>query len=101
MLEPHDFRDCDPRILVSALENRAPAPIGSASEFIKENVNVVEQYKDYFSSGEVKSIDEISRNSGALIRDGLKKIAVYRDDAGTVSGQWIAEQSSRSHQPWA
>ena len=23
MLEPHDFRDCDPRIIVSALENRA------------------------------------------------------------------------------
>lgn len=35
---------------------------------------------------------------GLLIR--LLRRKSSRDDAGAVSGQWIAEQNSRSDQPW-
>jgi Rieske Fe-S protein len=57
---------------------------GSLTEFVKENVNVATEYADWVMPGEVKSVDEIPPGSGAVIREGLKKIAVYRDEAGTL-----------------
>ena len=56
----------------------------SLTEFVKENVNVATEYADWVMPGEVKSVDEISPGSGAVIREGLKKIAVYRDESGTL-----------------
>ena len=58
--------------------------IGAAAEFIKENVNVAAQYASYVTPGEVQSLDEITPTTGAIIRDGLKKLAVYRDEAGEI-----------------
>ncbi len=54
------------------------------TEFVKENANTISQYKDLLTSGDVKSIDDIPRGSGAVIREGLSKLAVYRDDDGKV-----------------
>jgi glycine/D-amino acid oxidase-like deaminating enzyme/nitrite reductase/ring-hydroxylating ferredoxin subunit len=56
--------------------------LGSAAEYVKENVNVAKQYLDYVSPGEVRSADEIRPGRGALVRDGLTKLAVYRDEHG-------------------
>jgi glycine/D-amino acid oxidase-like deaminating enzyme/nitrite reductase/ring-hydroxylating ferredoxin subunit len=56
----------------------------SAAEYLKENVNVARQYLDYVSPGEVGSVDEIRPGQGALVRQGLAKLAVYRDDAGLL-----------------
>jgi glycine/D-amino acid oxidase-like deaminating enzyme/nitrite reductase/ring-hydroxylating ferredoxin subunit len=53
-------------------------------KFAKENINVAEQYADLATPGEVDSSAEIARGSGAIIRRGLKKIAAYRDESGTV-----------------
>ena len=53
-------------------------------DFISENLNVVAQYKDLVTRGDVKSESEVARGEGAVIREGLKKLAVYRDAAGTV-----------------
>ncbi len=52
-------------------------------EFVKENANVAKEYvKDWLGGSEVASEDEIPRGSGAVMRDGLSKTAVYRDDHG-------------------
>ncbi len=53
-------------------------------EFVKENLNVAEQYADVVTSGEVDSPAKIAAGSGAIIRRGLKKFAVYKDEAGNV-----------------
>jgi glycine/D-amino acid oxidase-like deaminating enzyme/nitrite reductase/ring-hydroxylating ferredoxin subunit len=53
-------------------------------EFAKENLNVAAKYVEWATPGEVKSEDEIPPGSGAVIRHGLKKIAVYRDNSGQV-----------------
>jgi Rieske Fe-S protein len=53
-------------------------------EFIKENVNAVAKYAEHVTGGEVSSEEEIASGSGAVIRDGLKKVAVYRDDGGSL-----------------
>ena len=54
------------------------------AEFISENLNVVKQYKELVTGGDVKSVDEIPKGQGALMREGLKKVAVYRDMSGVV-----------------
>jgi nitrite reductase/ring-hydroxylating ferredoxin subunit len=56
----------------------------SAKEFLKENLNVAAQYLDWFKGDEVKSIEDIEPGKGAVIRKGLKKIAVYRELSGNV-----------------
>jgi glycine/D-amino acid oxidase-like deaminating enzyme/nitrite reductase/ring-hydroxylating ferredoxin subunit len=56
----------------------------SAAEYLKENVNVAAQYLDYVSPGEVGSVEEIRPGQGALVRHGLGKLAVYRDEEGQL-----------------
>jgi len=58
--------------------------IGAFADFVKENLNAVATFKDYVTPGEVSSEAEIQPGSGAIIREGLKKVAVYRDGAGVV-----------------
>ncbi|HVF71984.1 MAG TPA: FAD-dependent oxidoreductase [Chthoniobacterales bacterium] len=56
----------------------------AAGDFAMENLNVARQYVDYFTGGEVKSEEELKPGEGAVIRRGLKKVAVYRDESGTL-----------------
>lgn len=56
----------------------------AADEFIKEGVNVVAQFADYVTPGDESSVKDIKNGEGALIREGLKKMAVYKDEDGTV-----------------
>lgn len=56
----------------------------AAGEFVKENVNAAAQLKDYLKPGEVGSVREIAPGCGAVVRDGLSRLAVYRDPQGTV-----------------
>ena len=54
------------------------------AEYIAENANTVAQYKDLLTPGEVNSVSEIAPGQGALMRDGLTKLAIYRDEAGKL-----------------
>ena len=54
----------------------------SAPEFLKENLNVAAQYKDYVTPGEVSDENEIIPGTGNVIRRGLAKVAVYCDFEG-------------------
>jgi glycine/D-amino acid oxidase-like deaminating enzyme/nitrite reductase/ring-hydroxylating ferredoxin subunit len=56
----------------------------ATGEYVKENVNVMKQYVDHVTPGEARSEDEIAPGQGAIVRDGLKKLAVSRDEAGTL-----------------
>ncbi|MBA3883174.1 MAG: FAD-dependent oxidoreductase [Chthoniobacterales bacterium] len=56
----------------------------SAGDFLKENINVAAQYRDYVTGGDVRSRQEIAPGQGAVLRRGLKKLACYRDDSGTL-----------------
>ena len=50
----------------------------AAGTFLKENLNVAAQFADYLTPGDVKSPNEIPKDSGAVIRQGAAKLAVYR-----------------------
>jgi glycine/D-amino acid oxidase-like deaminating enzyme/nitrite reductase/ring-hydroxylating ferredoxin subunit len=59
-------------------------PMFTAWEFAKENLNVAAQYGDWFTAGDVASVADIAPGSGAVVRRGLHKIAVFRDDDGAL-----------------
>lgn len=54
----------------------------SAGRFIKENVNAVAQFSDYVTRGDVDDAGKIANGTGAVVRRGLKKVAIYRDTRG-------------------
>jgi glycine/D-amino acid oxidase-like deaminating enzyme/nitrite reductase/ring-hydroxylating ferredoxin subunit len=53
-------------------------------DFAQENANVMAQYTEYLTPVEVDSVDQIGKGKGAVMRSGLSKVAVYRDDEGTL-----------------
>ena len=59
-------------------------PLSSAGEFAKENANVAVQFKEWLTAGDVSDIGEVRPGCGAVLRSGLHKIAVYKDDIGHV-----------------
>ncbi len=68
----------------AGLYDPARITLGAAGEFLKEGANVVAQYAEWFTGGDVDSLDEIRPGSGAVVRSGLTKLAVYRDRNGAV-----------------
>ena len=54
------------------------------AEYAKENANVALQYADWLTPGEVASVEKIAPGTGAVLREGTRKIAAYRADDGEV-----------------
>jgi len=50
--------------------------------FLQENLNVAAQYTDWLTGGDVSSVAEIPPGQGAILRSGLSKLAVYKDNNG-------------------
>jgi glycine/D-amino acid oxidase-like deaminating enzyme/nitrite reductase/ring-hydroxylating ferredoxin subunit len=59
--------------------------LSAVGEFIKENVNVVAQYADYVTGGDVKSPDAIPPGEGAVLQRGARPVAVYKATDGSVT----------------
>ncbi|HEX8325320.1 MAG TPA: FAD-dependent oxidoreductase [Tepidisphaeraceae bacterium] len=53
-------------------------------EALKEDLNANAQYIDYVTPGDIKSPDDLKPGEGGLMRQGLKKLAVYKDEQGQV-----------------
>ena len=68
----------------AALYEPSRKTAGAAGAYAQENVNMASQYADWVTGGDVESTDEIAKDSGAVIRRGLKKVAVYRDSSGML-----------------
>lgn len=58
--------------------------IFAATKFIEENFNSVSQYKDWFTPDEKKQVEQLIPEEGILLREGIKKIAVYKDTKGNI-----------------
>jgi len=68
-----------------ALYDPARVTLRASGTFAKENLNVAAQYADLVTGGDISSLDELAPDSGAVIRQGLKKIAVYKSPSGVVT----------------
>jgi glycine/D-amino acid oxidase-like deaminating enzyme/nitrite reductase/ring-hydroxylating ferredoxin subunit len=62
-------------------ERKTASALGT---FISENVTAIKNFAEYIAPGEVASFGDIDPGQGAIVRDGLKKVAAYRDDKGTL-----------------
>lgn len=54
------------------------------ADYLAENANVVAQLRDYVTAGDEPGSNEIRAGEGAIVREGAKKIAAYRDEEGTL-----------------
>ncbi|WP_460830755.1 FAD-dependent oxidoreductase [Lysobacter humi (ex Lee et al. 2017)] len=57
---------------------------GALSEYVHENANMVAQYKDLVTPGDVKSVDDIAPGQGAIVREGMAQKAIFRDADGRL-----------------
>jgi glycine/D-amino acid oxidase-like deaminating enzyme len=56
----------------------------SVVEFIRGQAKVVKDLAEYLGPSEVGSVDEIAPGQGAVLRDGLRRIACYKADDGSI-----------------
>jgi nitrite reductase/ring-hydroxylating ferredoxin subunit len=68
----------------ATLYNPGRQTVRATVEWLGENLNVMRQYGDWLTAGEVRSADEVAPGSGAVLRRGLHKVAVHRDDQGAI-----------------
>jgi Rieske Fe-S protein len=59
-------------------------PFRSTSEYISDGAKMAAQYRDWLTGSDVSTVDEIKPGEGAVVRRGLTKLALYRDDAGSL-----------------
>jgi glycine/D-amino acid oxidase-like deaminating enzyme/nitrite reductase/ring-hydroxylating ferredoxin subunit len=64
--------------------SRKPKSASAIGSFISENLSTAVQYADWLGPSDVSSVEQIARGEGAVMRRGLRRVAVYVDDAGSV-----------------
>ena len=57
----------------------------SLSELVREHAGSAKNYVEHITAGEISSADELAPGEGGLMRKGLSKIAVYKDEKGAVT----------------
>jgi glycine/D-amino acid oxidase-like deaminating enzyme/nitrite reductase/ring-hydroxylating ferredoxin subunit len=67
-----------------SLYDPARKPTHAIKEFVHEQANTLIQYKEWVTPAEVDSEDQIAPGQGAILRRGLSKMAVYRDENGQL-----------------
>ena len=68
----------------ATLYDPARKTLGSLGEFLHENLNVGKQYLDLVTPGDVGGAEDILPENGAVLRRGLRKLAVYKDAQGSL-----------------
>lgn len=58
--------------------------LGAVGEFARHNANAIGQYADWLSAADASTVDGIARGNSGLVRHGLGKWAVHRDNNGVL-----------------
>ena len=56
----------------------------SITEAVPEVVASTVPYKEWVTGGDIKSVSDLKNGEGGILRDGLSKYAVYRDEDGNL-----------------
>jgi glycine/D-amino acid oxidase-like deaminating enzyme/nitrite reductase/ring-hydroxylating ferredoxin subunit len=56
----------------------------SIGEFVREQIGAVKNFAEYIGPGDVKSADDLQPGEGAIVREGLKQVAVFKGEDGAV-----------------
>ncbi len=60
--------------------NPSRVTLNTTGDYLQEMGDIVVQYGDWLSSGDIKNTDDLKPCEGGIMSSGLKKIAVYRDE---------------------
>lgn len=81
-------------------------PLKTPGTYLSEVFNMAKQYGDFLKSGDIKELNELPAGEGAILSKGLQKLAVYKDEQGSVRAfsavcphlgcvvQWNGEEKS-------
>jgi glycine/D-amino acid oxidase-like deaminating enzyme/nitrite reductase/ring-hydroxylating ferredoxin subunit len=58
--------------------------LSAAGEFLRENLSMVVNMTEHVRGGEVASVEDLKPGAGAIVRQGLGKVAAYRDESGIL-----------------
>lgn len=67
-----------------SLYDPARTPLATAGTVLTENTRSASGYLGYLTPGDLVAVEAIPAGSGAVVRSGLNKLAVYRDDLGEL-----------------
>ena len=59
-------------------------PLRAITNYARENMTAIKSFAEYVAPGEISGYDELKRGDGAIVRDGLRKVAAYRDTNGKL-----------------
>jgi Rieske Fe-S protein len=76
---------------------KTPSGIGN---FLRENTTVVKNVAEYLAPGELSSLDQLKPGHGAIVRQGLSKVAAYRDESGKLYTRSAACTHLGCHLHW-
>ncbi|MDB5579866.1 MAG: 2Fe-2S ferredoxin [Bradyrhizobium sp.] len=76
---------------------KTPAGI---SNYLRENLTAVKNFAEYLAPGELASLDELKPGHGAIVRQGLSKVAAYRDPQGALYARSAACTHIGCHLHW-
>lgn len=68
----------------AALYDPSRMTLKAATGYADTNLHVAEHYAEWLTKGDVDDLRDIPPGTGAVVRSGLSKMAVYRDEAGTA-----------------
>lgn len=59
-------------------------PLSAAWNYLSENATALKNLAEYVMPGEIASLDELKPGQGAILRQGLNRIAAYRNGNGEL-----------------
>jgi Rieske Fe-S protein len=68
-------------------------PIKAIGNYLSENSTALKNLAEYLTPGEISSLDELKTGQGAILRQGLSKVAAYR----AADGKLHLHSSSCTH----
>jgi glycine/D-amino acid oxidase-like deaminating enzyme/nitrite reductase/ring-hydroxylating ferredoxin subunit len=74
--------------------------LSAIKNFISENATAIKNFAEYVAPGECGSTAELKPGQGAIVREGLSKIAAYRDETGTLYRRSAACTHVGCHVHW-
>lgn len=75
---------CERKNPWSSLYDPSRITVMAPGRFLQENANVAIQYGAWLTAGDVASTEAIANGAGAIVRQGLTKVAAYRDELGAI-----------------
>ncbi|RUV58572.1 FAD-dependent oxidoreductase [Mesorhizobium sp. M5C.F.Ca.IN.020.29.1.1] len=73
---------------------------GAIGDYLSENATALKSFAEYIAPGEIDSVDKLRPGEGAIVREGLTKIAAFRDDDGTLYKRSAACTHIGCHVHW-